>query len=101
MKYRTKIDTPWCKKGTTLTRTNEHCHRYRLPDGSIQYLCPNNYPDLFEPIEEKPEVEILEAWMIDIFARWALNPGIKTYQETVAQALIDAGVDVSKITKGK
>lgn len=50
MKYKFKIDTPWGKKG-------EELNRGLVFDGRILGYDPRSYPELFEEVKEKTNVE--------------------------------------------
>lgn len=99
-KYRCKVDTPWGKKG------------YFLPDGFIksydeigcQNDCfhPKHYPDLFEPIEEKSDVEKLADWCSKIWHANSCSDGSTDKNgnccwTSLAQTIIAKGFDVSKL----
>lgn len=88
-----KIDTPWGKKGsfapTTMKATNS-IHNGR----EVIELCVNteDYPDLFELVEEKSDEEKLVDWLSGHYYRaWPPDDNL------VAKQLIAAGLDVNKL----
>ena len=61
-KFRAKIDTPWCKKGEIYVAHTYAFDRktFSPKDIPFGYECvdhPEDYPDLFEPVEEKSNYE--------------------------------------------
>lgn len=54
MKFRAKFNTPWCKKGQIYA--GEFCFEDRS-NMSLRFGNPQDYPDLFEPVEEKSNYE--------------------------------------------
>lgn len=88
-KYRAKIDTPWCDKNDIFS-SNENGF-YRVLG---RYISPESYPDLFEEIEEKSDVEKLADWL------HVIAFGCDTVMECnikLAKALLEKGFDVSKL----
>ncbi len=61
-RYKLKIDTPWGRKGT---QVEELRFLYGVWGG-----YPNEYPDLFEEIEEKTNEQLLELYLAENFLRY-------------------------------
>lgn len=108
MKYRAKIDTPWFLKGTIY-----HYMPYGtyVPDRTIKISPsglnsfaidhPENYPDLFEPVEEKTNCEKWE----EVFMKIGETEMIESWAKDKADLFDLNGLDATqayeKIVEGK
>lgn len=85
-KFRAKIDTPWCKKGEIYVAHTYAFDRktFSPKDIPFGYECvdhPEDYPDLFEPVEEKSN---FEKWQEALFKPISVFDGVS---QPLAQAL--------------
>lgn len=53
MKYRCKVTSPWTVKGAVFTKDAAGFVSIRTDSDKLSCLFPEDYPDLFEPIEEE------------------------------------------------
>lgn len=93
MKFRAKFNTPWCKKGEIFTA--EDFHSIKLD---------KNYPDLFEPVEEKSNQEkwriFLEKFFYGIYHRMDREVEVfYSLTDSLAARLDKLGYSADKIYK--
>lgn len=88
-KYRLKIDTPWASKGDLFKKLGSYwfcADRHSCPS----FQSPEKYQELFEPIEEKSDEEIVADWLHE-----QIENGIEW--EASAIQLISAGLRVEDL----
>lgn len=101
MKYRAKFNTPWCKKGQIYA--GEFCFedRSNMP---LRFGNPQDYPDLFEPVEEKSNQEkwriFLEKFFYGIYYRMDREVEVfYSLTDSLAARLDKLGYSADKIYK--
>jgi hypothetical protein len=95
-KYRVKIDTPWAPKGTFYRESYLVDGRWVVAReieeklGSYFRTNPENFPEIFERVQTP--VEKMEKWIKQQFYEHPVSSA-----ETVAQKLLDAGLDPERL----
>lgn len=110
-KYRLKVDTPWAEKGTVyeksyatpLPQSSFSWVDYsRVRDGNKNYGSyfngdPEDWPHLFELIEEKSDEERVVEWLKNSFQGYAMNFPASNWFLDTAKQLLAAGVRVEDL----
>jgi len=95
MRYRLIKSTPWGKEGTEF-KVYEHAHGYvtHAEGGLLKlYGRPQDWPEYFEPIEEKSDEQKLKEFMYNVKVPNDLNTFL-----AVAKALLEKGlIDRTKL----
>lgn len=91
-----KIDTPWGKKGSVFD-VGRSRSTWVDKDGNTRFCLenPQNYPDLFELVEEKSDEERFIDWLTNEVD--ASNMGPSELLAFISKKIISAGVDVKKL----